>query len=154
MSVPQHIFALGLLVLVILTFGRHAESFVNTVKNNFSPYQTPATLSQTHLFLQIVTTLTEQEKGLSGREAMPSNAGMLFAFAEPTVPAFWMKEMKFPLDLIWLDANQRVVGISSNLSPKTYPQTFSSGRPIQYVLEVNAGWAAKNKIRLGNYLQY
>lgn len=154
MSAPKHIFLLGLLVLVILTFGRNAESFVNTVKANFSPYKTPASVGQTHLYLNIVTKLADQEKGLSGQNALPSNAGMLFAFAKPTIPAFWMKEMKFPLDLIWIDANQRVVGISPNLGPETYPQTFTSGRSVQYVLEVNAGWAAKNNLKLGTKLKY
>lgn len=154
MSVPKHIFALGLLVLVALTFGRHAESFVSNIKANFSPYKTPASLGQTHLYLNIVTKLADQEKGLSGQSAMPSNAGMLFAFAKPTVPAFWMKGMKFPLDLIWLDAKRRVVKISPNLGPETYPQTFTSGRPVQYVLEVNAGWAAKNNLKLGTKLKY
>ncbi|MEK7091715.1 MAG: DUF192 domain-containing protein [Patescibacteria group bacterium] len=154
MSAPKHILALGFLVLAVLTFSRNAESFVNTIKGNLSPYQTSATLGRTHLWLEVVTKTTDQERGLSGRDILPAEAGMLFVFNRPTVPAFWMKEMSFPLDLIWLDANRRVVSISPNLGPETYPQTFSPGQKIQYVLELNAGSVAKNHFAIGDKLRY
>ncbi|OJI08020.1 MAG: hypothetical protein COX02_02530 [Candidatus Vogelbacteria bacterium CG22_combo_CG10-13_8_21_14_all_37_9] len=154
MSAPKHIFALGLLVLVILGFGRQADSFIFSIKKNLSPYQTPITIGQTKLLVKIAKTKAEQKRGLSGQANLPAQAGLLFVFANPGQPKFWMKEMKFPLDLIWLDANRKIVAISPNLNPDTYPQTFSSQQAVQYVLEVNAGLAQQQHLKIGDQLKF
>jgi hypothetical protein len=154
MSKFEHIFALGLLTFVILTFSQHAEGFVSSIQSKFSPYNQQISLSQTPLKVQVVSKLADQQKGLSARQTLPAGAGMLFVFSEPVRPGFWMKDMRFSLDLIWLDSERKVTSISPNLGPKTYPQTFYPSRPIKYVLEVNAGWAASHKIKLGAQLRY
>ncbi|MCC6290679.1 DUF192 domain-containing protein [Candidatus Nomurabacteria bacterium] len=87
--------------------------------------------------LELAQTPEEMTRGLSGREGLPEDSGMLFVYPEDTVPAFWMKDMRFPIDIIWLDKNWMVVGIEKNLLPSTYPQTFSPPKPIRYVLEKN-----------------
>lgn len=89
--------------------------------------------------LEIARTPTEMARGLSGRASLPADSGMLFVYQEDVMPAFWMKEMRFNLDIIWLDKNWQIVGLEKNISPQTYPQTFSPPKPIRYVLEVNAG---------------
>ncbi len=96
----------------------------------------------------------EQARGLSGRKSMTENEGMLFVFPQPLVPAFWMKEMNFSLDLIWIDASGKIIGIEKNVSPDTYPKTFSPPSPIKYVLEVNAGWSDRNDIRIGDLVSF
>jgi uncharacterized membrane protein (UPF0127 family) len=96
----------------------------------------------------------EQQQGLSGRNGLDDDEGMLFIFQNPTTPEFWMKEMKFSLDILWIDANNIIVGITKNISPDTYPQRFLPPSPIKYVLEVNAGWTEKNKIKVGDFVSF
>ena len=102
------------------------------------------------LKIEIADDPIEQSQGLSNRESLASDCGMLFIFPQPTMPGFWMKDMKFSLDLIWIDANSEIVEITKNVSPTTYPKSFTPPSPIKYVLEVNAGWADENDINTGD----
>lgn len=96
----------------------------------------------------------ELEKGLSGRICIGENEGMLFVFKEPGYYNFWMKDMKFPIDIVWVDANKRVIEVTDNIQPSTYPDTFISTRRPQYVLELKAGQAAKLGITSGKTLDF
>ena len=95
-----------------------------------------------------------RQHGLSDRESLSDDMGMIFMFPESRTQAFWMKDMHFPLDIIWIDANKRVVGIADDLSPDTYPEAFVSPVPVMYVLEVNAGQAAHFGIEKGIQLSF
>jgi uncharacterized protein len=88
----------------------------------------------------------EWERGLSGRKSLKSDEGMLFVFPEPTTPAFWMKDMRFAIDIIWLDENKKIVDIERNISPDTYPKKFSPPVPVRYVLETNPGVLISNDV--------
>lgn len=93
----------------------------------------------------------EQTHGLSGKESMPANYGMLFVMPIKKITPFWMKDMNFPLDFIWLD-NGTIVDITANVPPCKSEEacpTISPSVPINYVLEVNSGWAATNGIAIG-----
>lgn len=102
------------------------------------------------LNIEIADSPVEQQKGLSGRVNLPHDTGLLFIMSQISQPAFWMKEMNFPIDIIWIDEDWIITEISPNLAPETYPQTFTPKKPIRYVLEVNAGWVSQNKIRTGD----
>lgn len=78
-------------------------------------------------------------RGLSGIQSLGADEGMLFVFPEPTTPAFWMKDMRFAIDIIWLDENKNIIDIERNVSPDTYPKKFEPSRPVRYVLETNPG---------------
>lgn len=105
------------------------------------------------LILDLATTSAARSQGLSGRASLGSNAGMLFVFEEPGLYGFWMKEMKFSLDLIWLDSKGKVVDITTNLRPQTYPKAFYPVSPVKYVIEVNAGWTKINNLEVGDTLE-
>jgi uncharacterized membrane protein (UPF0127 family) len=93
----------------------------------------------------------EQAKGLSGKDSMFDNRGMLFVMALREVTSFWMKDMKFPLDFIWID-NGTIVGIDQNIPPcesESDCPAISPSAPVNYVLEVNAGWVTANNISIG-----
>lgn len=94
-----------------------------------------------------------QARGLSGRESLDEDEAMLFIFEKPTKAVFWMKGMKFPIDIIWLDENWRVLAVAPNVLPETYPQTFSAPAPIRYVIETNAGWASNHSVTTGTLVQ-
>lgn len=91
-------------------------------------------------------------RGLSGRSSLSQNGGMLFVFPALAMHAFWMKGMHFPLDIIWI-ADNKVVGVAANaLAPagsNASVAVFSSPQPINAVLEVNSGFAAKHGIYKG-----
>lgn len=93
----------------------------------------------------------EMQQGLSNRESLGKNHGMLFVFAEPGQPAFWMKDMKFPIDIIWIQG-EKIVDIAPNLPPLAgdYVSTYEPRVPANYVLEVNAGFAEEHGVKIGD----
>ena len=99
--------------------------------------------------IEVATSPTEKQKGLSGRNFMQKNSGMLFIFSQPDFYPFWMKDMKFPIDIIWLDENLRIINIEKNITPDSFPKKFTPQLPAKYALEVNGGWSDKNKIKEG-----
>lgn len=108
------------------------------------------------LTVELATTPTAQQRGLSGRDSMPADHGMLFVFAQPGQWGFWMYEMKFSLDIIWFDANKRVIFVEQGLAPCT-PQlcpVFTPNANALYVLEVNAGFVRTYNVSLGDSFSY
>ena len=98
----------------------------------------------------LARTRTEIEQGLSGRDPLARNEGMLFVFDKDDTYAFWMKDMKFSIDIIWLAVNGTVVDLAENVSPSTYPQSFRPKVPARFVLEVPAGFAREYMVRVGD----
>ncbi|OGM97057.1 MAG: hypothetical protein A3B86_02905 [Candidatus Yanofskybacteria bacterium RIFCSPHIGHO2_02_FULL_38_22b] len=96
----------------------------------------------------------EQSRGLSGREFLKANEGMLFVFSQSDKHSFWMKDMKFPLDIIWIDEKKTMVDMAKNLSPEIFPATFSPSSPVKYVLEINAGWSDRHNIKVGDTISF
>jgi uncharacterized membrane protein (UPF0127 family) len=102
----------------------------------------------------IADTEALRERGLSGRASLGSDQGMLFIFNQPSMVGFWMKEMNFPLDMVWIDNYKTVIGVADNISPDTYPKNFSPSGSVLYVLEINAGSAKKFGIATGTHLYF
>ncbi|TSC96800.1 MAG: hypothetical protein Athens101426_40 [Parcubacteria group bacterium Athens1014_26] len=107
--------------------------------------------------VEVAKSLAELSKGLSGREGLAESKGMLFVFSFSGKNGFWMKDMKFPLDIIWIKDN-RIVGIEKNVPP---PATAAEGLKIYYppesinkVLEINAGLSDKLGIKVGDEAVY
>ena len=90
-------------------------------------------------------------RGLQGRASLPAQNGMLFVFPANGRYPFWMKDTLIPLDIIWLDYSRRVVDISADLPPCRTPQcpTYAPRHEALYVLELNAGEAARTGIKPG-----
>src|SRR3989344_982883 len=93
---------------------------------------------------------TLREKGLSGLSGLSDDEGMLFVFPDDGIYSFWMKDMRFAIDMLWLDARGRVVHIEKSVSPETYPKAFTPSSPSRYVLEVRAGFSDQHDIRIGS----
>jgi hypothetical protein len=103
---------------------------------------------------EVVQTAAERTRGLSDRPCIGANHGMLFIFDEPGQYPFWMKNMKFPIDIVWIDANHKVVDLSVNVSPSTYPDTFVSKTPAQYVLELQAKRSKDLNVTIGTPINF
>ncbi len=112
------------------------------------------TIDGIKLTVEIADTAEKKMQGLSGRYSMMEDEGMIFIFTPPAIPGFWMKDMNFPLDMIWIDANWHIVGITKNIPPDSFPKTFNPPSPIVYVIEVNAGWTDKNNISIGDKIDF
>ena len=92
--------------------------------------------------MEVADTTQARAKGLSGRSCIGQNEGMLFVFNQPGFYEFWMKDMKFPIDIIWIASDHRVVWLKSKVQPSSYPQKFvNQGSAAQYVLELASGRA-------------
>ncbi|HEU4429193.1 MAG TPA: DUF192 domain-containing protein, partial [Myxococcota bacterium] len=100
----------------------------------------------------VVDTPALRARGLSGRAALAPDEGMLFLFETPAIQSFWMKDMRFPIDIVWI-RDQRIVGITPDVpvprTPRELPQ-FHSPVPCDVVLEVRAGTARRWGLRLGD----
>ena len=97
-------------------------------------------IGDTVLRVEVARTEEQLTTGLSRRRSLKEGTGMLFIFDTEGAHAIWMKDMRFPLDIVWIDENGKVVHIAEDVSPDTYPQSFSSPTPARYVLEVPAGY--------------
>lgn len=91
-----------------------------------------------------------QQQGLSGVERLDEGTGMLFVFEETAPRPFWMKDMNFPIDIIWIDENFNIVYIKNNATPESYLEVFTPETHARYVLEVAAGFAVENDIKVGD----
>lgn len=116
----------------------------------------PSTVTiDNHTFnVQVQTTLAQQEQGLSGKTSLPQNQGMLFVFKTADRYAFWMKEMKFPLDIIFI-SNGKIVSISEDTPiPTTANENnlpvYVPPSPVNQVLEINAGISKLNGFHTGD----
>ncbi|RJR16232.1 DUF192 domain-containing protein [Candidatus Microgenomates bacterium] len=106
--------------------------------------------------VEIADTDAARSQGLSDRENLAQNAGMLFHFPQKSQHGFWMNRMHFPIDIIWISDN-KIVDVSENapIPAETggVPQTFSPKEPVNYVLEVNAGEFARNHFSIGQEVE-
>lgn len=106
--------------------------------------------------VEIADESDEQQRGLMFRKTMPEDHGMLFVFQKDARYAFWMKNTKISLDMIWLDSSRHVVHIAADVPPCEQDPcaVYSPGKPARYVLELNAGAAEKWGIKVGDNLEF
>lgn len=112
-----------------------------------------------HTFaVEIATTSAQQQKGLSGRDALPQNQGMLFIFKNPDRYPFWMHQMKFPLDMIYIN-NNKIVTIFQNVPVPKDPNdpnipVYAPDSSADKVLEINAGLSKKYDFKKGDIVTF
>ncbi len=126
--------------------------FVFNLKNKTSSIPV-LHLNNKEIPLVVVDTPETRERGLSGRENLSEYSAMFFVFDRPDRYAFWMKDMNFPIDIIWLDEKFKIIHIESAIFPQTYPKTFEPTEKNLYVLETNAHFAEKNNLKVGDILK-
>lgn len=116
----------------------------------FGTQKAQAIVGSKAIQVEVVSTAENQAKGLSGRKSLDENSGMLFDFGDYQARTFWMKDMNFPLDIIWISGG-KIVGVDKNAAPEgEFPQTrYYSPGPVNQVLEMNAGWFERNGVMVG-----
>ena len=105
---------------------------------------------------ELAVTDEERQLGLMFRENIHSDQGMLFIFEEEGVHSFWMKNMKFSIDILWLDREKRIVHFECHVPPckGLICPSYASKVPAMYVLELKAGSVAENQLRLNDRLEF
>lgn len=106
------------------------------------------------LNIEVADTGSTREQGLSGRSSLAENEGLFFIFQTEGYYGFWMKDMNFPIDMIWINKDKKIVYIESNVSPETYPKVFEPTSPSLYVLETSAGFSAQNNVKIGDFVAF
>ncbi|MBW3568736.1 DUF192 domain-containing protein [Candidatus Parcubacteria bacterium] len=105
------------------------------------------------LALERVETNQARVKGLSDREGLPDNTGMLFVFEAPAEQCFWMKDMRFDIDIIWTNQAKQIIKIEKAVSPDSYPKSFCA-EDTKYVLEFDGGFAEEYGLKTGTRLKF
>jgi uncharacterized membrane protein (UPF0127 family) len=119
--------------------------------------QVNITVNDVKLVADVAFTNDQRSKGLSVKDTLNENEGMLFVFSSEREHSFWMKNMKFPIDIIWLDDDQEVVHVEHSLEPcisDSFCPTHKPDRNSLYVLETVAGFAQKYNVTDNTYVDF
>ena len=105
---------------------------------------------------ELAVTEAERQRGLMFREELKEDQGMLFIFEREGIYAFWMKNMRFPIDILWLDKEKMVVHIESEVPPcpRDPCPSYAPSQAAQYVLELRSGWVKRHGLRLYERLDF
>ncbi len=132
----------------IIAYGRNqADLKAQKIRN-----QKYAVLGESVINIDIAATSSDRTRGLSGRESIDHDYGLFFVFEESGYHGIWMKDMHFPIDIIWIDESMRINHIEKNVKPESFPKVFTPKKKSRYVLELNAGYVDKNGIRIGDQI--
>ena len=148
-----------------------SSSFYNSLeaqnRNFFKAIDTPndrylqarVIVNSFELTADLAITDDQKAEGLAVKDHLKENEGMLFVSEQPSRQSFWMKDMKFPIDIIWLDSNGTVVHIEHNLQPCIMTFAFICPSYIpdndsHYVLETVAGFSKKHGIKVGTNVDF
>lgn len=148
---------LGLIGVVIsfLLFGGVRNLFLQDTKLA----KTQARISETVFEAEVARTTQERSQGLANRQNLATSSAMLFVFDKDERFSFWMKNVIFPLDMIWIDKDKKIADITHNAQPESGKadsqlRIYKSAVPVRYVLEVNAGTARDRNFRIGQDVNF
>lgn len=117
------------------------------------------TINNKKINVEIAYTDAEKTKGLGGRPCIQSDQGMLFDFGKDGQYAMWMKDMKFPIDIIWINSEHRIAGLWQDVEPSTYHSKNplfenDSQHLARYVLEIKADQSKDLDATLGTAVYF
>lgn len=151
---PAAIGALLVIVIVVIAMTSHGGPTANTA---CGPYRTDKVIQigSQKINAEAATTKAEADKGLSGRPCILPNQAMLFSFDKPGRYYFWMKGMRFPLDIVWITSRHKVAAIEIDVKPSTYPDKFANKDiAAQYVLELQANRSKSLGMEIGTPVNF
>lgn len=125
----------------------------------FSSKKSTVTINNTTFNVEVAKTQAEREKGLSGRDSLENNAGMLFKFSSSDIHMFWMKDTFIPLDVIWIN-DGKIVEMTTLDPVSSEPAvdesvaeeipSYTPKEKANYVLEINAGTSQELGFKVGD----
>ena len=114
------------------------------------PVTYPMLVGGVEVQASVADSLSTRIKGLSGTPFLPPNVVKLFAFGSAGPQSIWMKDMNYPIDIIWAAKDGEIVHIEENVTPDSYPESFYSPTPAWYVVEASVGFVSSNTIAVGD----
>jgi len=117
-------------------------------------------IGDTVYVVDLAVTPAERTQGLSGRLSMDAERGMLFVYGEDGARTFWMPNMHFPLDMVWIRADCTVAGVTANVpnppldTPRDQLELYPSAGLVRFILELNAGQAEMHGIGAGGAVKF
>jgi len=124
------------------------------------PWRANVTIQGENFTVEVVSADKDKQIGLSGRDYLPLSHGMLFLYDNKDKRSFWMKDMKFDIDLLWI-ADDKIVGIEENIPAPTLEMTdtdklpiYSSPQAVDKVLEFSAGIVSHHLIKVGDTINF
>ncbi len=112
-------------------------------------------IGKANLRAEVADTDELRTKGLSGRQELEENRAMLFVFDNNAQHSIWMKDMRIPIDVIWLDEKKKVVHVEHDVWPDSEPhETYVPPKPARYIIEIAAGEAKRAGIKVGVLAQF
>ena len=149
----------GILLLIAVYLFLCAQN--NSLENNRRENNNNINISQVCFKnkcfnVEIANTLEEKRIGLMNRKYLDPNNGMLFVFDQASVYNLWMKNTLIPLDMIWIDENNKISFIKENAQPcKTdICEIFGPNEKAKYILEINGGVAEKVGLKIGDKVEF
>ncbi len=118
------------------------------------PHKSIVGLNGLKITVEIAANPEARAIGLSKYKTLDYNRGMLFVYDQAQKQCFWMKDMKFAIDILWVGSDKQVLHIEENVQPNTYPKQFCPEVMAKYVLEINAGLVDKKNIKTGQKLSF
>ncbi len=150
------VFAAGLLILMggllFLSYGTNEPILVPYVPQG--TYLPVVRVGGSPVRVHIARTTEEQHKGLAIFDTLPPNTGMFFVFDHDDAYGIWMKDMKFAIDIIWIDAQGNIVDIVEGATPESFPRVFTPRGPARYVLEVVQGFVEQHNITTSDFVDF
>lgn len=136
----------------LYAFNLQNNNNTTSINTDFFPNyeKTIISINGINVTMAIASTDEQRIRGLSGIEKMNENEGMLFLFDKPSKQGFWMNKMNFPIDIIWLDSNNKVVHIEKQLEPcKLFLAcpVYNPEVDSLYVIELRSGFADDHSIK-------
>ncbi|RPI84106.1 MAG: DUF192 domain-containing protein [Nitrosopumilales archaeon] len=136
----------------LYAFNLQSNNDTSSIDADFFPNYKKTTISINGINVTMAIASTDEQRirGLSGIEKMNENEGMLFLFDKPSKQGFWMNKMNFPIDIIWLDSNNKVVHIEKQLEPcKLFLAcpVYNPEVDSLYVIELRSGFADDHSIK-------
>lgn len=142
-------------MVIFTTFSSASNQSLNATSMNNMNNAYVVEIGDRTIHVILAKTPTEQSKGLAIKDSMNEDEGMFFIFDKPEKYSFWMKDMKFPIDIIWADTTGKIVHIEKNLQPCLFLLPCTSYSPdidSLYVLEVVSNFTNKYNIKPGDQI--
>ena len=147
---------IGLVVGIFLGLTTTKQFSTGSIKTPKGIVHAEATVTSPQgVNISVLVANTEQKRVscLSGFPALSTKQGMLFVFPQMGIYPFWMKDMNFPIDIVWIDHNDVVIDRAINVTPDSYPKTFVSKGPAVFALELSANHADKYGFAIGSHVK-
>jgi len=139
-----------LIAILVLGVYYYADSQGVSVQELFFVQYPVVRVGGVPLTIEIANTDEARTRGLSGREAIDPIQGLLFIFDESDYHGVWMQDMTFPIDVIWIDENFKIIEITEGLLPESYPRVYEPPQPVRYFIETARYFSESFGIHVGD----